>query len=240
MTPRALAGSALAALVLVVGLSYCAGRQARQGEVAAAEERAARAAGALTAERLTKERLELAAEDLKEELARVREAVPGMRIKEVVKWRSAPLVAGGAPPATAPPTEACPTGEGPAECPDCLVPPGGVLDVRLTEARLESDAGAKALVAHAEIWRLAPPPETRLAEGELRADLSAWYTEETPARELPKPTRWAVAAEAGVSIDGPTYGASLERRVAGPLWAGVAAGSVGRTGYVAARLRWEW
>lgn len=249
MRPRTLALIVIAFAVAIGGLGHCVGRRGAEASarvlLAAAEERAASAAGALTREQLSRSDAERAEAELRDELARVRAAVPSATVREVVRWRSAPMVAQGEPPTIIEPGACEPTDRtvGDTSQPPgspCLVPSGAVLDVRVTEARVQSDAGAQALVGRAEVWRLDPPPETRIAEGPLRADLSSWRAAEGGSVDRPRRTRWAVSGEAGLSIDGPVYAGAVERRVVGPVWAGVAAGSVARVGYVAARVRVEW
>jgi hypothetical protein len=236
---RTLALIAGALVALLLGAGYCAGRRSQRSVIAAAETRALAASGALTASEATRAELEYSAQELAGELARVRATVPTATVREVIRWRSAPMVATGTPPASTPESpEDCPAGNDPKSPDDCLVPTGAVLDVRVTEARVASDAGAWGLVGRAEVWRLTPLPETRIADGPLRADLSRWLAVEgsAPAPLPPRRTRWAASIDAGIGPDGPIYGAAVERRMLRRAWIGVAGGTEG----VAARLRVEW
>lgn len=244
MRPRTLAAVLLVVALVLLACGHCAGRRAADADaravLAAAETRALNAAGALTAEKATSEMLARDAEALRDELADVRRTVPSAIVREVVRWRTAPMVAEGIPP-TPPIPEAVPCAtDAQGEPVPCLVPSGATLDVRVTEARVASESGAQALIGRAEVWRLDPPPETRVAEGPLRADLSSWRAAEVGVPAPPRRPRWAVSGDVGLSIDGPVYAAAVERRLIGPVWAGVTAGSVARAGYVAARIRVEW
>lgn len=249
MRPRTLAAILLVSALVLLACGHCAGRRAAEADarpvLAAAETRALGAAGALTAERATSEMLARDAAALRDELADVRRTVPTATVREVVRWRTAPMVAGGQPAIT-PGGQSDISAPGASECTSdalpsaCLVPVGAQLDVRVTEARLASESGAQALVGRAEVWRLAPPPEARIAAGPLRAGLSSWRAAEVGVIDRPRRPRWAVTADAGLSIDGRVLAGAIERRVVGPVWVGAGAGAVGRVGYVAARIRVEW
>lgn len=235
---RTLVLIALACFLSVGLLGWCAGRASRTGALREAEASILRAGGALTAAEASRAEIEEHAAGLEEQLTALREAGVRPVVREVVRWRSAPMTAQG--PAPEPVIVQIPGDcqvPPPVDCGDCLLAAGSVLDVRVAEARVETEHGAAGLVGRAEVWRLVPSPEARIAEGPLRADLSSWRVVEGAAPVAsPRVRRWAASVDVGLGVDGPIYAAAVERRVSRRAWVGLAGGTEG----VAARVRWEW
>lgn len=143
------------------------------------EQERLRAAGLQVAEESKRVDLEREVGTLRSQLEEARKVEPGIRVVEVVKWRTGATPSeGGAVAPPVQPTPGGPAGEG------CLLPAGSVGEVRVEEARLVGPAGARVLVGRAEAWRLEPAPAARLFGGQLRADVAL-------AERGARPPSWA-------------------------------------------------
>lgn len=225
--------AALIAVLLIAvaaAVGWCArDRAARQTAAQAqmaADDAALRASGAIVAERASRERVESEAADLRDQLARLRSAVPSVEVREVERWRTETV------PASCPIDEPIVAGCGAPTRP-CLLRVGDPVEVRGVEARVESSSGATAMVGQAEVWsgtrKIASAP---FAGGILLSEA-----------DLPRanvPPRWAATAGYGWSSRGTVWLAGVERRIAGPAWVGVEGGAIGGDAVVAARVRIEW
>lgn len=238
MTPRMLVAAVLVLAIALFGLGHCAGSMSADlagvERLAAAEARALKAAGALTAEIGKRNDLEAAAATLGKELERARAAVSGGRVVEVVSRDSgeSPVARDAAPIVDAPPA-----GPGCPARPDCLVDVNSTLRVRVFDARIAGDSGAEGLVGRAEVWRVAPAPVALVWSQPFNARLSEWKRAEDASRAVARPLpRWSFAADYGPGA----VGAGLERRLVGGLWAGAVAGVVRGEAYIAGRVRLEW
>ncbi len=196
-------GAAIIVLLLIAAWN----RASRRGEeVDRAREQLKLERAGLVVEVETKSRdLEAAAresQDLRTQLEAAKKAAPGIRVVEVVRWKTKPGVAGGAPReqapaegAAAPPVQ--PSSGGPAGV-GCLLMPGDTGEVRVSEAQLEGRAGSKVFIAAAEAWRLTPT-ETRLFGGSIWTPVPGQEEEGRPValveRQAPLP-RWGAGLAA--------------------------------------------
>ena len=102
--------------------------------------------------------------EFKAALEEAQEKLKGMkpRVVEVVRWRTRPGGATGSSlPPVAPPSPGCPP-----EAP-CLVRPGTAMAIEATEAKLETKAGTRILVASGSCLRLEPPPTVAIYTGAI-------------------------------------------------------------------------
>lgn len=182
------------ALVLLLALWVAwrlnAGRGAALEAARLAEEARARAAGQLVVEQARGRDLEAQArrlaganEDLAQELARARAALPGARVTGTASSSTGARPAGAAPrpgpvayrcetePARAPADVPGPPA-GAAPTPACLLAAGDEGEIRVDQVVLDGHAGAQLVVGAASAWRVAPEPRTKLFGGPFRADLS--------------------------------------------------------------------
>jgi len=179
--------------------------------------------------------------DLRGQLADARRAVPGVRVVEVVKWRTRPDVAAGAPREPPPQgTPSPPAGDG-SIAPEgaCLLAAGDTGEVRVSEAQLRGPAGSRVVIASAEAWRLTPT-SSRLFGGPIQTPVEQAIVE----AERPLP-RWGAGLMVAATRDrvgaGPVVMAPPLRvwGVQGEASAGCAAGVGGFTACVAAAgVRW--
>jgi hypothetical protein len=195
------------------GLRACHDLAGTRAASARAEEEAALRAAGLTVERdAVQGELARAASDAKElrgQLEAARRADPGVRVVEVIRWRTRPEAAGGAPRDPAPagggaavppvqPATGVPAGVG------CLLVAGDLGEVRVVEAQLQGDAGARVVVGSAEAWRVDPGPPTRLFGGPLRTPVELAVVE--PER---RPPRWGAGAAAFAGPGGWAVGPAI-------------------------------
>ena len=241
-----------AALVLALVVAAAIGGYAlRDG---AARTQAAAAQRSVEAERAAHEGLSVATTEtidaLESRVARLAGERDGLAAQLAAAKRAAPTArparvaelvsegrASGAPreETTIPADTEPPVGAGHGPPPSCLLAEGDGLRVRALDVTLRSDAGTEIAAGVAEVWRTSAG-ETLLYRGPWSATASR-VAAEPPTRAR---SRWAASADLGISPAGYVYAAAVERRVAGPVWVGLAGGAVGEHGYVAGRLRWEW
>jgi len=240
-----------AALVAVLLLAWAwnGERSARGALARQVEEERLRGAGLTTeaeAGRGALKQAEREAVELRDQLEAARRAVPGVRVVEVLRWRTRPDVASGTPRdpaapqgggAAAPPVQ--PSSGGPAGA-GCLLAPGDIGEVRVVEAQLAGKAGARAIVGSAEAWRIEPGPPTRLFGGPLRAPAELALVEAER-----RPPAWGAGLMVAASRDSVGAGPVLLLPpvrvwgVQGEALAGCAAGVRGLTACVAtAGVRW--
>ena len=140
--------------------------------------------------------------ELREQLDRARQADPGVRVVEVVRWRTRPEAAGG-PPRDAAPADGgaggavAPATPGATAGAGCLLAAGDLGEVRVVEAQLRGSAGSRVVVGSAEAWRLEPGPPARLFGGPLRAPVEQAVVE----AERPLP-RWGAGVAVYAGRDG--------------------------------------
>lgn len=226
--------AALIAVLLIAvaaAVGWCArDRAARQTAAQAqmaADDAALRASGAIAAERTSRERVESEAADLRDQLARLRAAVPSVEVREVERWRTETV------PASCPIDEPVVAGCGAPTRP-CVLRLGDPVEVRGVEATVETASGARALVGSAEVWS----GTRKIASAPFRDGRFSIAEADLPRANVPP--RWAATAGYGWSSRGTVWLAGVERRIAGPAWVGVEGGVVGGEALVAARVRVEW
>lgn len=226
--------AALIAVLLLAVAAACgwcardrAARQTASQAQQAADAAALHAAGAIVAERASRERVESEAADLRDQLSRLRAAVPSVEVREVTRWQTATV------PASCPAAEPIVAGCGVPTRP-CVLRVGDPVEVRGVEARVETASGARALVGSAEVWSVT----RRIASAPFRDGRFSIAEADLPRANVPP--RWAATAGYGWSSRGTVWLAGVERRIAGPAWVGVEGGVVGGEALVAARVRVEW
>jgi hypothetical protein len=158
---------------------------------------------------------------LQAELARLRAASPGVKVRTVVRWKTAYLPAGGAPREPAAPGQPV----------VCVLAQGDEGQIRVDAVRAETKAGNVVAVGQAQAVRVHPPPETVLFGGPFEAALSS-YTE---AAVTPL-ARWSLGARGWWRNPGWTAEVSGGYRLAGPLWL---EGAARFDSQFAAGVRWE-
>ncbi len=231
---------AVAGAVLVLALAGYAGtvtwllqreRTRATSAAKAGQEAAMGAAGAVVRKPATAADVRDAAKPVQAQVDRVVAACPAVQTTEVVTWRVDPVPV---PPQPAPVEAASPATLPPAA-------PVTEIQVRGTEARLETAEGTVAAVGEIEIWRIRPEPEELLGRRPWRAEMSRFVRTESA---ISKSGRWGFAPVltiahgrlgAGVLALSPAVdvaGARIE------LVGGLAASGGVRTSVLGAVLRW--
>lgn len=236
---------ALAVALLLVGVAI--GRLLAEADLAAAEalrvERAAVVqAGASPATVGTRRDVERAAAPLREQTRRLERAVGPTVPVAAGEASTGSTVAHGVPvpeqqTGSKPSDSARLNAPSSVDRPGCLLAESDPAEIAVTWQVRRARRGTLALAGIARAFRLSADGvrELQVIEAEIDPESTTWVVQQIARRP-----RWAVSGEAGVSVDGPVYSGAVERRLSGPVWAGLAAGSVGRVGYVSARLRVEW
>ncbi len=192
--------------VLVLALAVYAGtvtwflqrERTRATSAVVAGERAAMAsAGAVVQKPAPAADVRDAAKPVRAQVDRVVAACPAARTTEVVTWQVDPVVI-PAPPA---PVEAASRATLPP------VAPVTEIQVRGTEARLETAEGAVSAVGEVEVWRTRPEPEELLGRRPWRADLSRLLRVEPVA--VHRPARWMAGPAIAWTRSGVAYGAAI-------------------------------
>lgn len=146
---------------------------------------------------------------LRGEIARLRAASPGVKVRTVIRWRTAYIPAGGAarpPEATwAPPIE-------------CLLARGDLGQVRVDAIRAETRKGNLVAIGRADAVRVQPAPESVLFGGPFEATLSSYTEAVTTAA-----TTWSLGAGGWWTNPGWTTEIRGSYRISGPLWLDAAA-----------------
>lgn len=177
-TLRKYAIAAVVGLLLLAAAAtfgYCArDRRAQHEAVQAARTAdavALRAAGALAAERVSRAQVEAQLGGMRADVERLKNAVPGTHVVEVVRWRTETIHAGGTPLPAEPVVAGCgkPTFGGADR--GCVLRLGDLFRIDVDEVRLETENGAKAITAEAAVIRTTGSEES-LGKGKIRIDAS--------------------------------------------------------------------
>lgn len=159
-------------------LGYCArDHRARQEAAQAArtaDAAALGAAGALAAERVSREQAEAELGGTRAEVERLKKAVPGTEVVEVLKWKTETIHAGETPlPDPANLGAGRPTFGGATTAAHAVLRLGDPFRVEVTEVTLETANGAKAITGRAEVIR-ETAPEASLGAGKIAIDVSKY------------------------------------------------------------------
>jgi hypothetical protein len=139
---------------------------------------------------------------LEEEIERLRETVPKVEIREVVKWKVREVEI---PVPFEKTVMKCPDGTE-LECPDCPQP---ILDFEGASARLDSERGNIFAVGSVDVWRTYPEPRELVGSFPWRQDDVELFV-----KLPPQPKGWGVGASAGFLNGQLVYGPA----VALPQW----------------------
>ena len=152
--------------------------------------------------RLTGENAELRAE-----LDRARRAAPGARPTGTLSAATTPAPAGGAPRAEAPTVP----GAIPSAAPTCVLARGDLLQLRVSEVDLTTEAGNVVVVGTSEAWRISPGEPSLLQRAPWRETRAV-----VEASKALEPAGWGVGPAGGVTGAGWLAGVTLltpERRI---------------------------
>ena len=196
---------AVALFVIASAIRINAGERAQYRAAREAEAKVAQAEGVIVGLEASERELQKRASGLEEEIEKLRQTVPKVEIREVVKWRTREI---RVPVPAEPVVLECPDGTL-LNCPEC--PPIEIM-IEGDEARLVSRKGNWLAVGRVGVWRLAPPPE----------EFVGWFPWESESvdvavheRLLPPPPRgWGAGGSVGFLNGELAYGPA----VAFPQW----------------------
>jgi hypothetical protein len=135
--------------------------------------------------------------ELQDEIARLKNAAPKVRIVRVERIVTAPAPAEGVPRPPPMPGE---------PCPQCLFAWGDTGQLRIDSVDLETREGNQVATVHGEAWRIDPAPETRILAGMGSAPVSTLTAELPPLQHSPG---IGVGLAAGYGTSGPIGSAMI-------------------------------
>lgn len=166
-------------LVLAAVLAYSWNRASRaEADLGKERERREKLEGKFVEEEVTQREVKARFEELKKRVPELEAQIDDLTsrvgkttVKEVVRIVTVPGPAGGTP-RDCPVTPHPDSGSNLPPAGKCLLVEGDSMRVEVDEATVETKAGNKVLLGAASCWRLTPPPETKLYQGNFESPLS--------------------------------------------------------------------